>query len=152
MDHTNTGRTNTGHTNTELNRLRIRTQGDVQRMWELLMQPLGFRSTSVWVSFIGPDDRPTRFLIEITENDELPGPEDVANLFSMLEMVCAEETDAASVALLVSRPGRDSVNASDRDLASRLLAGARASSVPCHPIHVANDVAVWAVTPDDLAA
>jgi hypothetical protein len=32
------------------------------------------------------------------------------------------------------------------------MAGARSSSVACQPIHVANDVAGWAVTPDDLAA
>jgi hypothetical protein len=140
------------HTSSELDRLKIRTQGDVQRMWELLMQPLGFRSTSVWVTFIGPDDRPTRFLLEITDNDELPGLEEVAHLFASLEHICTEEGDATSVALLVSRPGRDSVNAADRAFAARLMAGARRSSVPCHPIHVANDVAVWAVTPDDLAA
>jgi hypothetical protein len=54
---------------------------------------------------------------------------------------------------------RDGLRGGDRrrqrraaGLASRLLAGARVSGVPCHPIHVANDVAVWAVTPDDLAA
>jgi hypothetical protein len=140
------------HTSTELGRLKIRNQGDVQRMWELLMQPLGFRATSVWVTFIGADDRPTRFLIQITESDQLPEPQEVANLFDVLEQVAAEEGEGTSVAFLVSRPGRDGVNAFDRDLASRLMTGARASGVACHPIHVANDVAVWAVTPDDLAA
>jgi len=140
------------HFKTQLDRLKIRTQGDVQRMWELLMQPLGFRSSSVWVTFIGSDDRPTRFLLEITDNEEHPGAEEVASLFSKLELICAEESDATSVALLLSRPGRESVNASDRDLARRLMEGARRSNVPCHPIHVANDVAVLAVTPDDLAA
>ena len=137
---------------TELDELLIRNQSDVQHMWELLMQPLGFRSTSVWVTFIGVDDRPTRFLVEITETEHLPGPEEVANLFAILEQVCAEEGEGTSVAFLVTRPGRDSVNAFDRDLAGRLLAGARASHVQCHPIHVANDLAVRAVTPDDLAA
>jgi hypothetical protein len=137
---------------TELEHLKIRHQSDVQRMWELLMQPLGFRSTSVWVSFIGTDDRPTRFLVEIAESDQLPEPQEVANLFAVLEQVCADEGDDTSVAFLVTRPGRDTVNAFDRDLATRLLSGARSSSVACHPIHVANDVGIWAVTPDDLAA
>jgi hypothetical protein len=140
------------HTSTELGQLKIRNQSDVQRMWELLMQPLGFRATSVWVTFIGADDRPTRFLIQITESDQLPEPQEVANLFDALEQVAAEEGEGTSVAFLVSRPGRDGVNAFDRDLASRLMTGARASGVACHPVHVANDVAVWAVTPDDLAA
>ena len=142
----------TAGTTTELDRLKVSSQSDVQRMWELLMQPLGFRSTSVWVTFIGADDRPTRFLVEIAESEQLPEPHEVANLFDVLEQVCADEGDATSVAFLVTRPGRDSVNAFDRDLAHRLMAGARASKVACHPIHVANDVGVWAVTPDDLAA
>lgn len=143
---------NTPGTTTELDRLKIRNQSDVQRMWELLMQPLGFRSTSVWVTFIGTDDRPTRFLVEIAETEQLPEAREVENLFDVLEQVCLDEGDGTSVAFLVTRPGRDTVNAFDRDLATRLLAGARASSVACHPIHVANDVGVRAVTPDDLAA
>ncbi len=136
----------------ELDELKIRNQSDVHRMWELLMQPLGFRSTSIWVTFIGVDDRPTRFLLEITESEHLPDAEEVANLFAMLEHVCVDEGEGTSVAFLVTRPGRDSVNAFDRDLAGRLVAGARSSHVHCHPIHVANDRAVWAVSPDDLAA
>ncbi len=140
------------HDRTELERLRIRSQSDLQRMWELLMRPLGFRTTSVWVTFIGPDDRPTRFLVEIAESEQLPEPEEVANLFAVLEQVCHDEGEGTSVAFLVSRPGRDGVNDFDRRLATRLVAGARSSSLHTHPIHVANDVAVWAVTPDDLAA
>ncbi len=139
-------------TRTELDELKIGNQSDVQRMWELLMQPLGFRSTSVWVTFIGVDDRPTRFLVEIPESEHLPDPLEVANLFDVLEQVCAEEGEGTSVAFLVTRPGRDSINAFDRDLAARLVAGARASHLHCHPIHVANDLAVRAVAPDDLAA
>jgi hypothetical protein len=140
------------HTATELDRLKIRNQSDVQRMWELLMQPLGFRSTSVWVTFVGDDDRPTRFLVEIAESEQLPEPHEVANLFAVLEQVCAEEGEGTSVAFLVSRPGRDGINAFDRALAARLISGARGSGLHCHPIHVANDAAVRAVTPDDLAA
>jgi hypothetical protein len=136
----------------ELDELKIQSQSDLQRMWELLMQPLGFRSTSVWVTFIGPDDRPTRFLVEIAESEQLPEPQEVTSLFNILEQVCDDEGEGTSVALLVTRPGRDGINAFDRDLATRLLAGARSSALHCHPIHVANDVAVRAVTPDDLAA
>ncbi|MCW2848316.1 MAG: hypothetical protein JWR90_2290 [Marmoricola sp.] len=89
------------------------------------MQPLGFGSTSLWVSYIGPDDRPTRFVIEITDSDAVPTP---------------------------GGGGRDAVNTFDRTLASRPLAAGRGSALRCHPVHVANDVGVWAVTPDDLAA
>jgi hypothetical protein len=136
----------------ELDHLKVRTQSDLHRMWQLLMQPLGFRSTSVWVTFIGGDDRPTRFLIEIAESGQVPSPEEVTHLFGILEQVCADEGEGTSVAFLVTRPGRDGINAFDRSLATRLATGARSSTLHCHPIHVANDVAIWPVTPDDLAA
>jgi len=140
------------HTSTELEHLKIQGQSDLQRMWELLMRPLGFRSTSVWVTFVGADDRPTRFLVEIADSEQLPEATEVAHLFDVLEQVCAEEGEGTSVAFLITRPGRDSVNGFDRELATRLIAGSRSSHLRCHPIHVANDVAVRVVTPDDLAA
>ena len=136
----------------QLDDLKVRTQSDLHRLWQLLMQPLGFRTTSVWVTFIGADARPIRFLIEIAESEQLPEPEEVARLFELLEEVCVQECEGASVAFLVTRPGRDGVNSCDRALAGRLLMGAQRSRLTCHPVHVANDVAVWAVAPDDLAA
>ncbi len=116
------------------------------------MAPLGFRTTSLWVTFVGPDDRPTRFLIEIVESEALPSSTEVANLFDVLQQVLAEDPSAVSVAFLITRPGRGGTTAFDRTLSARLLAGARAAGVPTHPVHVADDVAVRAVTPDDLAA
>ena len=83
---------------TQLDDLRIRTQSDLHRLWQLLMQPLGFRTTSVWATFIGADDRPIRFLIEIAESEQLPEPEEVARLFELLEEVCVQECEGASVA------------------------------------------------------
>ena len=51
------------------------------------MQPLGFRSTSLWVTFVGSDDRPTRFLIEVAESEHVPEPREVANLYDVLQQV-----------------------------------------------------------------
>jgi hypothetical protein len=140
------------HTPSELDQLAIRGQGDLQRMWELLMHPLGFRSTSLWVTFIGSDDRPTRLLVEIAESEHLPEPREVTNLFDVLRQIIDEDSDDLSVAFLITRPGRNGTTAFDRELSHRLLAGARASAVTTHPVHVADDVAVRAITPDDLAA
>ena len=140
------------HTPSELDQLAIRSQSDLQRMWELVMQPLGFRSTSLWVTFIGSDDRPTRFLIEIAETDHVPDAREVANLYDVLRQLIDEDSDDLTVAFLITRPGRDGINAFDRQLSHRLVTGSRAAGLPIHPIHVADDVAVRAVTPDDLAA
>ena len=142
----------TSGTPSELDQLTLRSPADLQRMWELLMAPLGFRTTSLWVTFVGPDDRPTRFLIEIVESEALPSSTEVANLFDVLHQVLAEDPSAVSVAFLITRPGHGGPTAFDRTLSARLLAGARAAGVPTHPVHVADDVAVRAVTPDDLAA
>jgi hypothetical protein len=140
------------HTPSELDSLTISSQTDLQRMWELLMQPLGFRATSLWVTFIGSDDRPTRLLIEITESAELPSMPEVANLFDVLHQVIDDDPDDLTVAFLITRPGSDGTSAFDRQLSTRLLGGARSAGIWLRPIHVANDVAVRAVTPDDLAA
>jgi hypothetical protein len=140
------------HSPSELDSMTICTQADLQRMWELLMQPLGFRATSLWVTFVGSDDRPTRLLIEVTESEVLPSLIEVANLFAVLRQVIDEDTDDLSVAFLIARPGRDGTSAFDRALATRLLEGARSATITVHPIHVADDVAVRAITPDDLAA
>jgi hypothetical protein len=140
------------HTSSELDRLTIGSQADLQRMWELLMEPLGFRSTSLWVTFVGSDDRPTRFLIEVAESEHVPEPREVANLYDVLQQVIDQDPDDLTVAFLITRPGRDGTRAFDRELSTRLLAGSRAAGIAIHPIHVADDVAVRAITPDDLAA
>ncbi len=140
------------HTPAELDELTIRSQADLQRMWELLMQPLGFRSTSLWVTFVGSDQRPTRLLVEITESESLPSLPEVANLFDVLQQIIDEDPDDLTVAFLITHPGRDGTTEFDRQLSARLLAGAHDSGISLLPIHVADDVAVRAVTPDDLAA
>jgi hypothetical protein len=139
-------------TRTELDRLKISTQSDLHRMWELLMQPLGFRSTSVWVTLIGADDRPERLLIEIAESELLPETDQVRALFEALRQVISEEGDEISVAFLITRPGRDGISSFDRELTRLLMDGALFAGVACHPVHVANDVSIRAVAPDDLAA
>src|SRR4051794_29830878 len=134
----------------ELDHLKIRTQSDLHRMWELLMQPLGWRSLSLWVTFIGADRRPTRFLLEVADAG-IPTEDDVANLFDVLGHVLHEEA-GSSVAFLIARPGRGPLTPQDRLFGRRLLEGAHRLAVPLEPVHVATDVAIWAVAPDDLAA
>lgn len=124
-------------------------------MWELLMWPLGFSARSLWITFIDEGGHPLQALVEIGELEDLgddPASEpDVAPLFDMLTHVLGDDPEV-SVAFLVVRPGRAGLHDEDRRLAAALLAGARRAGLPCHPVHVADDVRLAAVTPDDLAA
>ena len=142
----------TDNVNEQLAALRLRTQTDVQRMWELLMQPLGFAALSLWVTFVDHRDAPIPMLLQVTEDDEVPTIDEVGSLCDVLRHVVDERRDISSVAFLLSRPGRGGLIPSDRQLAHRLIAGAQAVGLPCAPVHVANDVAVLAIAPDDLVA
>ena len=139
-------------TSTELDRIRITSQAELHRLWELLMHPLGFRDLTLWVTFVGEDRRPERFLLEIAESVGVPEPDEVAALFALVARLRAERFPGSTVALLVARPGRAQLTQVDRVLSARLLAAAADAQVPLEPIHVANDVRVLVVAPDDLAA
>lgn len=138
----------------ELTLMRLRTQSDVHRMWELVMQPLGFGSTSLWFTFVDDRDAPLPMVVELAEIDEsgFPSGDDVAHLYSLLEQASADPGGIASVAFLITRPGRGGILETDRRLAALLLGGARRSRLGCQPIHVAHDLAILTITPDDLAA
>jgi hypothetical protein len=142
----------TDNVKNELAGLRLRSQADVHHMWELLMRPLGFASTSLWVSFVDRRGAPIPTLMEITELDDVPSRTDVSMLFDVLRRVVDDAPEIAGVAFLISRPGRGGLLPSDRVVAGRLLAEAEVAGMRCEPVHVANDVTVLGVAPDDLAA
>ena len=136
----------------ELDDITLHHQADVGRLWELLMQPLGFGSRSIWLTFVDPDRRPVRSVTEIAECDALPRERDVDNLFTMLGELIGQQGEGFSVAFLVTRPGRHGLSADDLALGRLLVEGARRHGVPLEPLHLANDDAVLALAADDLAA
>ncbi|KQT94150.1 hypothetical protein ASG49_04360 [Marmoricola sp. Leaf446] len=140
------------HLRAELDRLVVSGQQDLQRLWELLMAPLGFATRSLWVTFLDPDGRPLPQLLEIGELPDEAPDEGVQGLFELLTHALGEGLDGLGVAFLVVRPGRAGLVDDDRRLARALLTGARGAGIRCHPVHVADDVRLLPVTPDDLAA
>ncbi|WP_051706883.1 hypothetical protein [Nocardioides aequoreus] len=140
--------------NEELERIRLRTQSDVQRLWELLMRPLGFSSTTVWLCAVEEDGRPIPHLSQVGDpgDQRVPSSAQVAAFVDLLRRLSAEADEAIGFAVLLSRPGRSGLSDDDRRFAADLLRDCREAGVTCHPVHVADDVAVRAVTPDDLAA
>lgn len=137
---------------TELTTLRLHSQADVQRMWDLLMRPLGFGSHTLWITLVDDRAAPIPNLVQIADSDAVPTEQQVAQLFEFLREICAHQADITSFAFLLSHPGRGGLTDFDRQYAARLMDGARASGVRCHPVHVANDDVLVPVSADDLAA
>jgi hypothetical protein len=127
--------------------LPIHSQADLDRLWRALVGDLGFSHRRLWVLLVCDDGRPIPHVVQVDEIPELPGDD----LVHLLEM-CQHLDDEAAVAVLLSRPGSDGLTATDKAWGAALLAAARATGVSCWPLHVANDVAIRVVAPDDLAA
>lgn len=130
----------------------IRTQADLEAVWRHLMEPLGFSDGSTWAMAIGPDDRPTRHLIEIQDGGSPPAPEHVANFGEALCRVGQDVEPGTRWAFLRVRPGRGGARAADRTLVAALLASCRAAGVPTEVAHFANDDLLMPLPYDELAA
>ena len=118
----------------------IRTADDLHGAWRALMGPLGFARRSVWLLFLTADGRPAGPLLSI---DDLPdGPYDLAvdDLVSVCEEILGGPGERGSVAVLMTRPGRDPWHVADRAWGRWLTAVARRIEGPTWPVHRANDL------------
>jgi hypothetical protein len=127
--------------------LPIHSQADLDRLWRALMGELGVSRRRLRVLLVCDDGRPIPHVVQIDELPDQPGDDRV----HLLEM-CQHLDDEAGVAVLLSRPGSVGLSVTDKAWGAALLAAARATGVSCWPLHVANDVAIRVVAPDDLAA
>lgn len=121
---------------------RITNQATLERTWRALMGKLGFSEPQLWVMFLIDDH--AAHLMDVRELPDEPDPLFLRNL---RKVVCGvvEETECA---FLYCRPGGRGATESDQAWASGLsglLAGG-------WPVHLANDVELRVVAPDDLVA
>ncbi len=127
----------------------LRTQADLHRQWRALMGPLGFGFRRLWLLFLEADDRRVNHITEIDDIPEEPREEEV----DALMVLCAhvQQGDRVGrVAILLSRPGRGALCASDRRWGRALVEAARRAHVRLAPIHLANDDVVAPLAGDDL--
>lgn len=136
----------------ELRHLRVETQRDVCRLWQLLMRPLGFSHGSLWVVCIAPDGRPVPGIAEISDADEVPSQVQVDNLYATFSRAFADAGDGSRLAFLISRPGVAPVGRHDARFGRALVDGARRNGVRIEMVHLATDTAIVPLTPDDLVA
>jgi hypothetical protein len=125
---------------------------DLGRCWRTLMGELGFGERLLWFSFVGSDRR----MVKVLHQMEIP-PEPRARygdeLFTLLRGVLDGLPDrAASVALLLSRPGAGPISEADRRWSTMLTEAASRHGLPMEPIFRANDEALLLVEPIARAA
>jgi hypothetical protein len=102
------------------------------------MGPLGFSERLLWFGFVGPDRRMTKVLSQHPVG-AAPHRGLVDNLMVGLEVLLEDFEPGTSVALLLSRPGHDSVSAEDRRWAVVLTKAAARIAIPLEPMFRAND-------------
>lgn len=131
----------------------IRDQNDLYERWSILMGPLGFSRRSLWFTVVDAD---RRMVPSISQIEDLPdGPADVETISALMDIlrrILDDGPGPASIAFLVTRPGRHAMTPDDRSWARALSATARLKRVPIEPVHLATDQALVAFAPDDLAA
>lgn len=128
----------------------ITTQADLERLWRVLMRPLGFTETSLWAMLVDADGRPVPTLTEITELADLPDPGETRSMAAFLGDLLAEHGPGGRVALLRTRPGRGRARPEDLAWAAALHAALDAAGVPAHVVHLATDDQVLPMPLDAL--
>lgn len=127
----------------------VRTQADLHRAWRALMGDLGFPDRRLWLLFLDHEGRPGGPLLTI---DNLPdGPYDLP--VDDLVTICREilhgpgggPLGGGSVAMLITRPGRDGWHVGDRAWGRYLTAAAHRVGGTVWPVHQANDIELVAV-------
>lgn len=124
----------------------IHSTADMRQRWRALMGDLGFGQRLLWVAFVGGDRRMYKTMSQVPVRAK-PQPGLVEYVVSRLPRVLAGLEDGATMALLLTRPGRGPVSNVDREWASLLAAAASEYGVPLEPIFRANDEAVLEVEP-----
>jgi hypothetical protein len=128
----------------------IRNSDDLCLRWRALMGPLGFSRPRLWIAFLEPDNMMSA---QLTQIEDIPRRADSKMCGSLLEMcyhVVGRSGASGSVAMLLTRPGRNPTDDADRSWSRCLAAAADHHSVSMWPVHFANDVELRVFAPDDL--
>lgn len=122
----------------------IHCADDMLARWRALMGPLGFGERLLWVGFVGPDRRMTKVLSQVPVGTA-PHRDLVEDLMVGLEVLLEDFEPGTSVALLLSRPGRDSASPEDHRWAVVLTKAAARIGIPLEPMFRANDTDIVAL-------
>jgi len=119
----------------------IHSAEDMAQRWRALMGPLGFGERLLWLGFVGADRCMLKTLSQVPVG-ATPNRGMIENLMLGLEALLEELDPGTSVALLLTRPGRDGVSAQDLHWATVLADTAARIGIPIEPIFRGNDAAI----------
>ncbi|HEX6759129.1 MAG TPA: hypothetical protein VF086_12095 [Propionibacteriaceae bacterium] len=128
----------------------IRNSHDLWLRWRALMGPLGFGTPKLWLAFLDPDDKMSA---QLTQIEDIPRWADSTTCGGLLELcrhIVGRNGAGGSVAVLLTRPGRNPMDDADRSWARYLISAADHLGVAMWPVHFANDVELRVFAPDDL--
>jgi hypothetical protein len=89
---------------------------------------------------------------QLAQIEDIPGTADAKMCGSLLEMcrlIVGRNGAKGSVAMLLTRPGRNPMDDADRSWARFLISVADQLSVSMWPVHFANDIELRLPAPDD---
>lgn len=124
----------------------VHSAADLRQRWRALMGPLGFEERLLWFGLIGPDRCFTKTLSQVPVRPR-PQGRILWNLMSALRTLLDDLGPGTTVALLLTRPGRDPVSPGDRVWSKTLCELADRFAVPLEPIFRANDESLEEVSP-----
>jgi hypothetical protein len=128
----------------------IRTQAELERLWESAVPAPTDGEHRLWLLRIDPDRRAVPRIVEISGTVDPPEPHDemTAGLVALLRCF-VEDEPAASIAALRSRPGRG-VRREDREWAHLLHAAAARADVRMEVVHLMTDAGVLPLPLDEI--
>ena len=126
----------------------IRTQADLELFWRALLGPLGFSQRVLWMVPIDRDDRPG----PIVQIDQLPAHPGKGGLDGLVDLLRHGVLGDASVAFLLTGPGRRPMSEDELAWARGLARVAGRAGMTDRPVHRANDSVLAVCSPDELAA
>jgi hypothetical protein len=121
----------------------VRTAPELEQLWRALLEPLGLQ-------LLAEDGLPAPQIIQIDDVPLEPDDRACRSLMGICSQVLEENAPGGSVAILLSRPGRDGMRDDDRRWARHLTAAGADASVDLWPVHLANDSRLLVFAPDDL--
>jgi hypothetical protein len=130
----------------------VRTVADLTSTWRALMGELGFTQRRLWLLFLEPEGRLSGPLLTLDDLPDGPYGLEVDEVVTVSRDILEGPGGGGSVAMLLTRPGRDAWHVGDRAWARYLTAAAHRLGGQVWPLHRANDRGLVVVGPEDLGS